>query len=75
MQKLPSFALGTDSALRKLAPDDCAYSTMRRLTLHCCRRERESGQVVVSVRARRLEDGRHELHVAVNISRGPREPP
>ena len=34
----------------------------------------ESGQVVVSVRARRLEDGRHELHVAVSDT-GPGIPP
>lgn len=46
--KMPSFALGVETSLRKLAPDDNRYSISRELRLQGARRERESGQVVVA---------------------------
>ena len=46
--KMPSFALGVETSLRKLAPDDSRYSISRELRLQSARRERESGQVVVA---------------------------
>jgi len=48
IQRVPSFALGTETSLRKLLPGDCSYNTVPELSLQCARRERESGQVVVA---------------------------
>lgn len=48
IRRLPPFALGTDSSLRKLPPDDADYSLERVLRLRACQRERESAQVVVA---------------------------
>ncbi len=45
---LSGFSLGTESALRKVPPDDWEYSKSRELALSCTRRERESGQVIVA---------------------------
>lgn len=47
-ETMPSFGLGTESSLRKLAPDDYKWSVSRTLALQCARRERESGQLVVA---------------------------
>jgi hypothetical protein len=46
--KLPDFGLGVASSLVKLAPDATDYSLAQELRLKACRRERESGQVVVA---------------------------
>jgi hypothetical protein len=45
--KLPDFGLGVAPSLVKLAPDATDYSLAQELRLKACRRERESGQVVV----------------------------
>lgn len=60
VEKIPSFALGTETSLRKLAPEDCEYSISRELRLKCARRERESAQVVVASLGDRVEDVRVE---------------
>jgi hypothetical protein len=60
LKKLPSFALGTESSLRKLAPDDSAYSISRELRLQCARRERESAQVIVASLGEAVKDVRVE---------------
>lgn len=48
LDEMPSFALGTETSLRKLTPDDSRYSISRELRLQSARRERESAQVVVA---------------------------
>jgi len=47
-EALPVFALGTETSLRKLPPDDWQYSMERVVSLAGARCERESGQVVVA---------------------------
>jgi hypothetical protein len=53
--KLPDFGLGVASSLVKLAPDASDYSLAQELRLKACRRERESGQVVVASLGERVE--------------------
>jgi hypothetical protein len=44
----PNFALGSETSLRKLAPDDSQYRLTPDIRLDCARRERESAQLVVA---------------------------
>jgi hypothetical protein len=44
----PLFALGSETSLRKLAPDDSRYRLTPDIRLDCARRERESAQLVVA---------------------------
>ncbi len=66
-EKPPAFALGTETSLRKLAPDDAGYSVSRELRLQSARRERQSGQVVVAA----LGSGASDLGVEWTGLRGP----
>lgn len=78
--KLPDFGLGVAPSLVKLAPDATDYSLAQELRLKACRRERESGQVVVVSLGQKVSgvrvqwssldnpQGGHIAHDAIEVS-------
>lgn len=64
-----AFALGSETALRKVAPDDSQYRLSTDLRLNCARRERESAQLVVASLGARVEG----VQVEWGDLRGPHE--